>query len=131
MFEPVRNYEDVLENVKVFHKNLGSSEELTKRLGYFRHWYYFEEYDTFAPGRFIGYQGISVEMYAKDYHEYIRMDGNDTVRHLKYWFCLVNNPEKELYIAKLEAMLNLYDKKPNGTIYLYKIRIEEYEQLTF
>lgn len=129
MFEPVRNYKDILENTKVFHKSLGSSEELTKRLGYFRHWYYLEEFDTFAPGRFIEYRDIKLELYVSGSSKW--MEGGEAAPHLKYWFCLIDNADKELYIKKLEALLNLYDKKPNRILYLYHKKVEEYEQLSF
>lgn len=42
MLSLVDNYKEVLNNSIVFHDNIDNSEELIKKLSFFRHWYYIE-----------------------------------------------------------------------------------------
>ncbi|HOU09303.1 MAG TPA: hypothetical protein PL044_06670 [Clostridiales bacterium] len=131
MLELVESYGEVLENVRAFHKGLGAHGQLAGTLGYFRHWYYFEEFDTFAPSKFVGYRGMTSERYLADYHKLIRVTGDDTVRQLKQWFYLCEGDEREQYMKKLAALLNLYGKKPNGILFIYRKTVIGYEQLSF
>lgn len=116
----VKTYEDVVINVKEFHDNINNAEELIKKLSQFRHWYYIEELEKFAPSKFIGYQNITVEEYVvgtsteKGY-----MDGRDTVPRLKKWFEVIPDEEIEVYYKKLEAFLIQCDKRPNKKFQLY------------
>mgnify|MGYP001159341285 CR=1 FL=1 len=131
MLELVESYADVIKNVREFHKGLGAREQLAGTLGYYRHWHYFEEFDTFAPSKFIGYRDMTAEQYLAEYHKLIRITGDDTVRQLKQWFYLCEGDEKDEYMKKLAAMLNLYGKKPNGIIFIYRKTVIGYEQLSF
>lgn len=47
----VESYAQVLESARNF--NMGNHID---KLTSFKHWYYFEEIDSFAPSKFIGYK---------------------------------------------------------------------------
>ena len=114
----VDSYTGVVENAKEFHNNI--DEDLIRKLSLFRHWYYIEEIDAFAPSKFIGYKDVTVVDYkigTKLGQGY--MDGRDTVKQLKQWFKLVNDEEFDFYCEKLEDFLFQYDKKPNKKLQLY------------
>lgn len=118
MLDLVDNYLEVVKNAKEFHNSI--DVELIKKLSQFRHWYYIEEIDDFAPSKFIGYKGITIEDYiegTKRGQSY--MDGRDTVRQLKEWFHLVNNGDFDYYYKRLEDFLSQYDKKPNKMLQLH------------
>lgn len=119
MLDLVDNYSQVVRNAKEFHNSI-ENESLIKKLSQFRHWYYIEEINGFAPSKFIGYRNITIE----DYKEGTKrgqssMDGRDTVRQLKQWFQPVNNEDFESYYKKLEEFLSNYDKKPNKMLQLH------------
>ncbi|WP_419724815.1 hypothetical protein [Terrisporobacter petrolearius] len=120
MLNLVENYKDVLDNSEVFHNGMDNSQEIIKKLAFFRHWYYIEEANKFAPSKFIGYKKITFEEYiAGTNREEGYMDGRDTVPRLKKWFKLIPEEENEIYYKKLEEFLSLYDKKPNKKVQLY------------
>lgn len=58
MLKLVDKYDDVVKNAKEFHKSIENDIELNRKLSMFRHWYYIEEIDAFAPSKFIGYKDI-------------------------------------------------------------------------
>lgn len=120
MLNLVENYKDVLDNSEAFHNCMDNSEEIIKKLGLFRHWYYIEETNKFAPSKFIGYKDITLEEYITGTsREEGYMDGRDTVPRLKKWFKSIPEEENEIYYKKLEEFLSLYDKKPNKKVQLY------------
>ncbi len=120
MLSLVENYKEVLNNSIVFHDNIDNSEELIKKLSFFRHWYYIEEIGKFSPSKFIGYKNIDIEEYAiGTSYEYGYMDGRETVSCLNKWFNVIPKEEAEQYRNKLEEFLSLYSKKPNKKVKLY------------
>lgn len=115
----IDSYSDVIRNAKEFH-NCIDDEDLIKKLSLFKHWYYIEEIDGFAPSKFIGYKDITIDEYKiGTSREKGYMDGRDTVSRLKQWFKLVDDKDYELYYKKLEEHLLLYDKKPNIKLQIY------------
>ena len=119
LYKLVENYEDIIQNYKEFHNNI--DEEIIRKLSFFRHWYYLEEMDLFAPSKFIGYKDMTVEGYkigTNPEHGY--MDGRETVPKMKRWFRLVTDEEFDVYYEKLEDFLSQYDKKPNKKLQLYR-----------
>ncbi len=61
MLDLVGSYTDVVKNAKEFHNNIDG--DLIRKLSQFRHWYYIEEIDAFAPSKFIGYKDVTVADY--------------------------------------------------------------------
>lgn len=118
MLDLVDNYSEVVRNAKEFHDSI--DVDLIKKLSQFRHWYYIEEIDGFAPSKFIGYMDITIEDYKIGTSlEQGYMDGRDTVKQLKEWFQPINNENYEFYYKRLEEFLSQYDKKPNKMLQLY------------
>ena len=118
MLSLVESYDDVVLNSKEFYDNIENG--LVRKLCFFRHWYYIEETDTFAPSKFIGYKGITISEYRRGT---IRnagyMDGRDTVNHLKQWFRLADDKEYEISIKKIRKFLAKYGKRPNANIFVH------------
>jgi len=120
MLKLVDKYDDVVKNAKEFHKSIENDIELIRKLSMFRHWYYIEEIDAFAPSKFIGFKDITIDDYKIGTSpEQGYMDGRDTVKQLKQWFKLVDNVESDIYYKKLVDYLSKYDKKPNKMLKLY------------
>ena len=115
MLELVSTYEDVVKNAKIFCEQLKDEEDLRRKLSFFRHWYYFEEIDQFAPSKFIGYQNITVV----EYNLGNNLDGRETEKQLRKWFKKIPVEEYEQYNEKLEDYLFYFDKKPNKSICLH------------
>lgn len=123
MLNLVGNYEEVIKNCKVFNESVDNHEELMKKLSLFRHWYYIEELNKFAPSKFVGYQNITAEEYILETRsEDGYMDGRDTVPRLRKWFKLIPEDENEKYYKQLKEFISVYDKKPNklGKLYYRK-----------
>lgn len=121
MLDLVNNYSEVVINAKGFHDSIDM--DLIKKLSQFRHWYYIEEIEDFAPSKFIGYKDITREDYKEGtIHGQSYMDGRDTVRQLKEWFEPVNNEDFDYYYKRLEDFLSQYDKKPNKMLQLHHTR---------
>lgn len=115
----VESYEKALENAKVFLKELPSSQLLQNRLSYFRHWYYFEEIDGFAPSKFIGYRGMD----SRTYEAYAALekttDGRKAERALRKFFNETSGFDKDRLMGKLWKEVDKYGANLNveATIY--------------
>jgi len=59
----VDSYEEALNNADTFINGLDDSTAIQEKLSLFRHWYYFEELDGFAPSKFIGYKNMDIRAY--------------------------------------------------------------------
>jgi hypothetical protein len=119
MLKLVETYEEIVRNAKEFHGSI-NDKALQKKLSQFRHWYYIEEINGFAPSKFIGYKNVTFEEYnegTKAMASY--MDGRDTVRQLKEWFTPINDQDFEYYYKELKDFLMGFDKKPNKIIHLH------------
>lgn len=84
MSELVKNKEQVIENAKRFNELTTSSVSYayTTAFNYFKHWYYFEEHDIFAPSKFIGYENTTLENYRREKGR----SGSNSEKRLKLWF---------------------------------------------
>ena len=119
MLDLVESYSDVVRNAREFLDSV-DDEGLVNKLSMFRHWYYVEEIDAFAPSKFIGYKDITIEDYRIGTSvDQGYMDGRDTVKQLKEWFQPIDNENYEIYYKRLEEFLSQYDKKPNKMLQLY------------
>jgi hypothetical protein len=119
----VESYEEALKNATTFNDALSSSDFIRSRLNFFRHWYYFDEIDMFAPSKFIGYK----DMNAKTYEAFIvsdpnNLDGRDTERVLIKYFDEATGEEKDKLVEKLSAFLSQYGKSINakGVVHVKK-----------
>ena len=108
----VKSYEDTLMNAKTFISGLDSSAGIKDRLNYFRQWYYFEELDSFAPSKFVGYKQMDMKVYQKVFNT--SLDGKDTERVLRTFFTIAEGSYKEELKQKLENFLGKYHKEPNA-----------------
>ncbi len=108
----VESYEEVLDNAKTFLKGLEQSNAIENKLNFFRHWYYFEELDSFAPSKFIGYKQMNTKAYLEGFST--DLDGRDTERILQKYFTIAQGKVKDELTEKLEMFLNEYQKRPNG-----------------
>jgi hypothetical protein len=107
----ISTYEEALANAKTFLNGIGDSQAIQSKLNFFRHWYYFEEIDGFAPSKFIGYRSMDIKAYEVSHSS--ELDGRDTERTLKNIFKLADDVEKEKLLPKLTAFLGKFDKQPN------------------
>ena len=108
----VDSYKDALENAKTFIDGFNYEENIINKLNNFRHWYYFEELDGFAPGKFIGYK----QMDMKAYHVISRteLNGMDTEGILRNLFIAAEGEYRNDLQIKLEEYLMQYQKKPHA-----------------
>lgn len=122
----ITHYEQIVENAKNFNDVLysgGRDSIACKRFSQFSHWYYFPELDIFAPSKFIGYEGTTIDNYVGAGH------GRKTTETLDEFF--VKAPASELrdleralrsnYCVPLGKELNALTVK-KGLIYLPKKR---------
>lgn len=105
----ITSYEQIVENAKNFNDVLysgGRDSIAYKRFSQFSHWYYFPELDIFAPSKFIGYEGTTID-------NYVGADegnGGVTTKTLDEFF--VKAPESEF--RELEAVLRSNYCEPLG-----------------
>ena len=108
----VSSYNEAMQNAKTFIKNLDDSIVIIDRLNYFRHWYYFDELDGFAPSKFIGYKDMDIKAYEMGFNK--GLDGKATEKALRNIFQQVEGIQKNELFLKLETFLNKYGKQPNA-----------------
>jgi len=108
----VSSYEEALKNAKTFLKELDDSSTVKDRLGTFRHWYYFEEVDGFAPSKFIGYKDMNMKAYEVGFND--GMSGLVTEQALRGLFRIAEGERKELLLRELESFLGRFNKNPNA-----------------
>ncbi|WP_211342271.1 HNH endonuclease [Litorilituus sediminis] len=102
--ELVESFEELESNVKAFMQIRASDDsDVLKNFSSFSYWYYFPSLDVFAPNKFIGYKGASIENYTGG----VKGDGNGTEarKHMAKWFDEVA-PDSEQY-ATLKDKLEL------------------------
>lgn len=78
----VESYKEVLENVRVFNQQKDSGG-LQRLLSRFRSWYYVPELGVAGPSKFIGYKGMTADLYLRNNKQ---LDGKDTEARLPEWF---------------------------------------------
>jgi len=107
----VDSYKDALENAKTFIEGLNHEESIVNKLNNYRHWYYFEELDGFAPSKFIGYKQMDMRAYQAS--SSIELNGMDTEKALRNLFIIAEGGCKNELQHKLEKFLSNYGKHPN------------------
>lgn len=79
----VEDKAQLIENASNFNElTISSGSFAYKVFNRFKHWYYFEESDIFAPSKFIGYKNTTVENYRRGEGR----DGRETEQKLQEWF---------------------------------------------
>lgn len=114
-----------LENIVRFQKEVLSNKSrntLVDTLSHFRAWYAIEEDGQwfFAPSKFIGYAGLTAELYEENLRE---MDGRATEVTLQPWFHEVSQSELEDQLQEeLSDFCASFDKKPNALVRISVLR---------
>ena len=128
----VENLEQVVDNASRFAQVEDAKESVTYNyLNSFQHWYYFRSLGKFAPAKFIGYVGTTVE----DYSPAIG-DGRAARPKLETWFRKIDPEEHEeafgrwlnalrRYVEGLGKQTNKRTEKGNGI----HILTEEFDEL--
>jgi hypothetical protein len=109
----VTNYEDVLESVRDFNRDLEQVEQMKDKLRFFRAWYYIPEQDAVGPSKFIGYKGMTAEEYMRSHTE---LDGRVTEPVLSQWFNRLERDtlEADFVRKKVMQLLGRYGKSVNS-----------------
>ncbi len=122
MLEFIENYNDLIENVIMFNDCIKNSDLLKSRLRRFRHWYYIEELDKFAPSKFIGYKGNSSGSYESGTNPGTGyMNGMDTQRVIRSLFNDVLHEGQEIHREFLIKFLNGFGATPNANVHIHII----------
>ncbi|GEM_PF-62379 len=119
----VESYEEALKNATTFNDALSSSEILRSRLNNFRHWYYFDEIDMFAPSKFIGYKDMNARTYeAFSVSNQNKLSGLESEKALRKIFVEATGEEKDKLFEELSALLSRYGKSINamGVVHVKK-----------
>lgn len=108
----VTSYEEALRNAETFLREVNDSVSVKDKLSSFKHWYYFEEIDGFAPSKFIGYKDMDMKAYEAGFNS--TLDGRETERALQRLFRTAEGKQKDELLQKLEDFLGRYNKQPNA-----------------
>lgn len=86
----VSSYKQALAGARRFQR-VGSARDSIafRQLGRYFHWFYFNELASFAPSKFVGYVGTTVENYVS------AGTGTDTTRTLGRFFAKVERPSQQ------------------------------------
>ena len=117
----VEDKTQLIQNARNFSELTPSSNSFAyKVLNYFKHWYYFEESDIFAPSKFIGYENTTLENYRRGEGR----DGRETEKVLQEWFkpLVQGSPRFEELSTKLHKYVNNLNRQVNKG---YCIHIEK------
>ncbi len=117
----VSGYRGVIEGIHRYNSDLERAGEdpaarrLAELIPYHRVWYYDPASDLAAPSKFIGYAGMTAEVYIKSERS---LDGRQTEPRLKEWFRLLEegSPEAAFVRGKVEALCSRYYQKPNRAV---------------
>jgi len=67
--QTINNWQDIIDNLRQFTYVAKQDKTNTlDRFSSFYHWYYFPKEDAFAPSKFIGYKGTTIENYSGKGH---------------------------------------------------------------
>jgi len=111
----IESYEEALKNASSFNDALASSDVLISRLSNFRHWYYFDEIDMFAPSKFIGYKDMNARTYeAFSVSNQNKLNGLESEKALRKIFVEASGTAKDRLIERLSALLSQYGKSLNA-----------------
>jgi len=123
----VQSLEQVKENASRFEKIKDMrGVDAYDKLSQFTHWYYFRDMGMFAPSKFIGYVGTTVEDYEGG------GDGRKTETQLKQWFSAIDPVKEPEASARWLSALERYvqglgkDRKSSSRVHILK---EEFAEL--
>ena len=123
----VQNLEQVNENASRFEKIKDMRDvDAYDKLSQFTHWYYFRDLGVFAPSKFIGYVGTTVEDYEGG------GDGRKTETQLKQWFSAIDPVKDPEASARWLSALERYvqglgkDRKSSSRVHILR---EEFAEL--
>jgi hypothetical protein len=110
-YELIESYQEVVDNVRRFNRDLETGEDIRSQLSQFRAWYYIPELDAFGPSKFIGYKRMNTSQYQRGYEK----DGRETEPRLQKLFERIRrgHPRYAYLDTELHGLLALYGKKPN------------------
>jgi hypothetical protein len=111
MLMTVGNEEEIKQSVQAFNQGLTENRELQSQLSYFRAWYYIPELNMVGPSKFIGYKGMTSDIYLGNRET----DGRDTEPVLSRWFNILSTdtPEYSYVENMVEKLLSRYGKTLN------------------
>ena len=130
-FELVNDYEEVVTNVRQFHKDLENGSYMVGKLSQFKEWFYIPELDAFGPSKFIGYKEMNAVFYNNGHRSPEQkqmgckaLSGGTSTNRLKRWFREVTKDESLFYqlYCKLESSFSTYDKKPNNSTQIFSLK---------
>lgn len=123
----VQNLEQVNENASRFEKIKDKRDvDAYDKLSQFTHWYYFRDLGVFAPSKFIGYVGTTIEDYEGG------GDGRKTETQLKQWFSAIDPVKDPEASARWLSALERYvqglgkDRKSSSRVHILR---EEFAEL--
>ena len=113
----VKEYEEVIDNVRQFNLDLDSGTSIITQLSQFRHWYYIPELDCFGPSKFIGYKNMTTLRYKRGEGK----NGRDTEVILRQWFYVLSEGSEQWQklFPRLKALLLQHEKKPNKNVRIH------------
>ncbi|MBD8068523.1 hypothetical protein [Bacillus sp. PS06] len=106
----VTDYNDVMNNMKQFNRDVLEMLEIKDQLTQFKHWYYIPHLNLFGPSKFIGYKQMDANLY-----ELIKKRPSaESQKVLSEWFYPVqaDSIEETIIREQLTSLLDLYEKKP-------------------
>jgi 5-methylcytosine-specific restriction protein A len=126
---PITNWSDILDNLYEFsHIERNPNCYTAKHLSSFSNWYYFRDYDLFAPGKFLGYKNTSIENYSG------LGDGYQAKVILNPFFEKVNPDSTDFeilkdhlgdFVKRLNAQVNLRTLEGTGGIFISQIHLPD------
>ena len=133
----VQNTQEAIENIAVFNALLEDEEgrsQLVRLLPHVQSWYAVKTADgyRFGPSKFIGYAGMSAELYARETGAGGRLDGRVTEKKLAPWAVQVGQEDarhSQLNTA-LAKFCAAYDTFPNSRSRISLFELAKKEAVT-
>jgi len=118
--EIVKSLDDIIDNFHEFDKIREKHNNVAyERFKLFHHWYHLREENIFAPSKFIGYKGTTLENYCPKTGD--GKDGRKTEKILKKYFIEIeiNTPKYNLFYKKLEKFASDIDKELRVQVFIH------------
>lgn len=133
----VQNTQEAIENIAVFNTLLDDEEgrsKLVRLLPHVQSWYAVKTADGygFGPSKFIGYAGMSAELYARETGAGGRLDGRVTEKKLAPWAVQVGQEDaRHLQLnTALAKFCAAYDTFPNSRSRISLFELAKKEAVT-
>jgi len=118
--EIVKSLNDITDNFNEFNKIREKCNNVAyERFRFFRHWYYLDKENIFAPSKFIGYKGTTLNNYCPITGD--GKDGRKTEKILKKYFIeiKINTPKYNLYYKKLEKFASDIERELRVKVFIH------------